>query len=192
MRFAVPTDRWPGDPVTVEKRKWDGSVSARWPAVAGVHRDGVRLWRATAGTVREHPSRGTTGRFARDEVTVDCGAGWLLTLGIDPLGATVSCRGDAVIPPVRSGPGLVTFVDLDLDLDIDPRTGEATLLDEEDLLRRAREMRYPDAVVRAAWEGIDDLWDRLRSRRWPFTAAAAAPPDARAAAPHAPRSPAQA
>jgi hypothetical protein len=112
-----------------------------------------------------------------------CGAGWLLTLFIGEGGDVVGCRADAVTAPRLSGPDLVTFIDLDLALIIDPITGEATLVDEADLVRRTREMGYPDSLVRGAWEGIADVRDRLERRRWPFAPGGGPPADRTPTAP---------
>jgi hypothetical protein len=51
--------------LTIEKRKWDGTVSARWPAELLC--DGERLvWRTAAGTRRERPRRGRSEVVERE------------------------------------------------------------------------------------------------------------------------------
>ncbi|MCU0307364.1 MAG: hypothetical protein MUE51_06265 [Thermoleophilia bacterium] len=176
--------------VTIEKRKWDGRVSARWPVLLAS--DGPRwAWWSPAGTVRARPWRDAAERLARAEVVLAGDGNWLLTVAIAPDGAPRTAVVDAILPVRCAGPDLVAFVDLDLDLTVDLARGRARLRDEDDLARNAHEMRYPAWVVDAAWRGVHDATTRLAEGRWPFgdlaAALAAAAPPASAPPPRAGR-----
>lgn len=167
---AAPPGGWTAIPVTVEKRKWDGSVSARWDARLMERRPGRWVLETPAGTLRARPRAGGARVLPHREVTVGSGGPWLVTFAYDAAGRLVAARADAVLPPAWAGPGLVTFTDLDLDLEIDVGTGASTVRDEEDLARNGAAMAYPAAVVASAWEGIREVRERLERGRWPFTA----------------------
>jgi hypothetical protein len=152
-------------PVLVEKLKWDGSVSARWPASLLVDEPGRLVWRTEEGTFRERPRRGEREVVDRHEAA---GAGrrwWVVTAWADEVGR-VRYRVDAATPAERRDEGVVAFVDLDLDLALGGE--EPVLEDREQFALRAREMGYPAEVQRGAWRGLADAAWRWRARRWPF------------------------
>ncbi len=161
-------DRVGPDRLTVEKRKWDGRVSARWRAI-GVSVPGALILHTPARTPRDHPAGGWSESLVHRELTVGCGEPWLVTAVIDAEGVTRRVYADAVLPPRRRR-GTLSFVDLDLDLEIDVATGGAALRDEDDLARRTEEMGYPDWVVAEAWAGVRAVRERLDVRAWPFDA----------------------
>jgi len=153
-------------PITVEKAKWDGSVSARWPAVLLPARPPVRAWRTARGTEIARPRKGGVERAEKDMVSVTLGGCWVVTalLGSDGRPARYEVDACAPVEPVRDG--VLRWVDLDLDLEIED--GAVRLLDQEQFRRRAVEMGYPDALCECAWEGLRDAADRSAARRWPF------------------------
>jgi len=151
-------------PVVVEKRKWDGSVSARWPARL-LDDDPDRLvWVTEAGTCRDRLRRGEREVVDRREATAAGSAWWVVTAWADDEGR-VRYEVDAATPALRDD-GLVAFVDLDLDLSLGD--GEARLEDEDQFARRSREMGYPAEVRHGARAGLADAARRWRSKRWPF------------------------
>jgi protein associated with RNAse G/E len=153
-------------PITVEKAKWDGSVSARWPALLLPARAPVLMWRTAAGTAIARPRKETVERAEHDMVSVTAGGCWVATALLGPDGRPASYEVDACAPvePVRDG--LLRYVDLDLDLEIDD--AEIRLLDQEQFRRRAVEMGYPDDVRECAWAALRDAAERYGARRWPF------------------------
>ncbi|WP_217914484.1 DUF402 domain-containing protein [Miltoncostaea marina] len=152
--------------VTVEKRKWDGSVSARWRAALLSAPPGPWLWRTPAGTRREHPRRGETETVAHDEVAAACDEWWVVTATLGPGGAVEGWTVDAALPVEAAGADVVAFVDLDLDLAV--AGGRVRLEDEDDFHRRAREMGYPEEVCSGAWGGLRDAVRRHAAGEWPF------------------------
>ena len=92
---CLPASRHPpavsGRPLIIEKRKWDGSVSARWTAL--FHRDGARLtWRTPVGTTRSHPRTGRQETTEHLEVSATCGDGWIATAVLDADGRLRATR----------------------------------------------------------------------------------------------------
>jgi hypothetical protein len=157
-------DRW----VTVEKRKWDGQVSARWRALLTAAPPDSWRWCSPAGTPRERPWRDRTDVLRQREVSVGGLGHWLLTVRLGDDGRPEGAEADAILPVQESAPGLVSFVDLDLDLELDLDGGGAALQDLDDFRERAASMGYPPWVQRAAWKGLWDLKRRLAGGRWPF------------------------
>jgi hypothetical protein len=155
-----------GVPITVEKAKWDGSVSARWPALLLPADPPVQTWRTAAGTAIERPRKGTVERAEQDQVSVTAGGCWLVTALLGPDGRPDAYEVDACAPVEPARDGRLRFVDLDLDLELDD--GRITLLDQEQFVRRAAEMGYPDAIRDCAWAALRDAADRYAARRWPF------------------------
>lgn len=155
-----------GIPITVVKAKWDGSVSARWPALLVHAPPAVRAWRTAAGTAIERPRKETVERAAQDMISLTAGGCWVVTALLGPDGRPDAFEADACAPvePVRDG--VLRYVDLDLDLELDD--GEVRLLDQEQFVRRAAEMGYPDEMRDCAWAALRDVADRYAARRWPF------------------------
>ena len=153
-------------PITVEKAKWDGSVSARWPALLLPARPPVTAWRTASATAIERPRKGTVERAEQDQLSLTAGGCWVTTALLAPDGRPETYEVDACAPvePVRDG--ILRFVDLDLDLELDD--GAIRLLDQEQFMRRAAEMGYPDALRDCAWAALRDAADRYAARRWPF------------------------
>jgi hypothetical protein len=150
---------------TIEKRKWDGTVSARWPA--DMRADGEHLvWRTAAGTRRERPRKGTTETVEREERSATCGAGWVVTAVVDGAGALVRYEVDATLGGERPWRDLFVFMDIDLDLEI--AGDEETVQDLIQFARRRETMDYPPLLLGAALSGLDDALGRSRAGRWPF------------------------
>jgi len=157
FRVASTTIRGVVTDVVIEKRKWDGSVSARWPA--RLDEDGARtVWRTPAGTLRLHPRTGREEVVERLEVAATCGRGWIVSAIVDGDGGLV--RGEAVRD------GVLAFIDIDLDLDI--RGGEAVVRDLIEFAERREEMGYPPGLLSSAVIALDDALGRHRRGEWPF------------------------
>jgi hypothetical protein len=174
-----------GRPVVIEKRKWDGSVSSRWPAL--LRREGDRVLLFTpAGTRRAHPRRGEEEVTARDEHAASAGRGWIATAVIGDGGEVVRYAVDATVGDERERDGVFAFVDLDIDLAIDG--GDVEVRDLGQFAERRRAMGYPDAVMRAALRSIDEARGLHAAGRWPFDGslgrAGGRNPPARGSLPH--------
>ena len=154
--------------IVVEKRKWDGSVSARWTAWALDAPDGCLAWATPAGTARDRPRRGTADVIPHDQVTVAPGGWWLVTAHGDGDGGVDHYLIDAALPPERPEPGRVGFVDLDLDLRFPGDGSAGELEDLEQFHERARTMGYPESVCAGAWEGLARAHQAYVRGAWPF------------------------
>jgi len=152
-------------PVVIEKRKWDGSVSARWAALFA--RDGERMtWITPAGTIRRRPRRGGDDTTALLEVSATNGTGWIVTAVLDAEGRLSRYDVDATDGGEAERDGVLAFIDLDLDLrltDVGPAV--------EDLIEfalRREEMGYPPGLLSRAVLALDDALTRHWHGAWPF------------------------
>lgn len=151
--------------IRVEKRKWDGTVSARTPAVLLAGGE-APIWRVAPGARRERPRRGTAEPVRLEEVSVAGGAAWWIATARIAGGRVLAYHVDAALPARLGADGVLRFCDLDLDLVAD--VSGVRVRDADVLARRAGEMGYPDAVVRGAWAGLADARHRLAAGAWPF------------------------
>jgi hypothetical protein len=158
-------------PITVEKAKWDGSVSARWPALLLPARAPVQSWRTAAGTAIERPRKGTVERAEREQLAVTAGGCWVVTAQLGTDGRPGAYEVDACAPVEPARDGVLRFIDLDLDLELED--GGIRLLDREQFRRRAAEMGYPDPMRDCAWAALRDAAERYLAGRWPFDGALA-------------------
>jgi len=150
----------------IEKRKWDGTVSARWAAQLASRPPSVWSWRTVAGTIRERPRRGGLEVVAQEEFSIAGRGWWVLTAFLGADGRAERLKVDAATPVTAQPDPLLWFCDLDIDLQID---GSAVVVCDEDvLLRRAREMAYPQEVCCRARAALDDVTARYLAQRWPF------------------------
>jgi protein associated with RNAse G/E len=156
----------PPTAITVEKAKWDGSVSARWRAVLLPAQGAIQRWRTSAGTLVERPRRGDLERAGHDSVSVTAGTWWVVSAVLDGEGRPAAYEVDACTPVAPCRDGVLRFLDLDIDLELTDES--AALLDQEEFRRHAVEMGYPDRVRRCALIGLRDALQRFCSRRWPF------------------------
>lgn len=157
------------DRVVIEKRKWDGTVSARWAARLVSRPPSVWSWRTDVGTIRERPRLDGLEVVANEEVSLAGRGWWVLTAVLGPDRDIERMKVDAATP-VTAGPDrLIWFCDLDIDLQIDG--GALTLRDQDVMLRRAREMSYPQSVCRRAHAALDEVTECFVARRWPFDGA---------------------
>jgi hypothetical protein len=156
-----------GELISVEKRKWDGSVSTREAARLLDGDSSVLAWRVSAGTRRERPRRGDTVLVEQDEL-------WLALPDL-PI---VLCsfltaengveRQDlhAAWQPIGLNTGVLGWIDLDLDVAVENHSVE--LLDEQTFMKNASTMHYPDHVVRTAWVAVAAVTARFINGDWPF------------------------
>jgi hypothetical protein len=151
--------------VLIEKRKWDGSVSARWEAE--LRRDDGRIVFVTPpGTRRERPRSGDVEVTRCLEVSGSAGAGWIVTAVAGDDGTLVRYEVDATVGDEARQGGVFAFVDLDLDLEI--AGGEARVEDLMDFAERRRSMGYPPGLLTHATAALDDALARWRGGAWPF------------------------
>jgi len=153
----------------VEKRKWDGTVSARSVSRLVSRQGSVWCWRTEIGTIRERPRLGALEVLTQDELSVAGQGWWVLTAFLDPDGGIERMKADAATPVAAETDRLLSFIDLDLDLQIEGST--VIVRDEDVMVRRAREMGYPPDVCRRARAALDDVAARWATHRWPFDGA---------------------
>jgi hypothetical protein len=152
-----------GTPVIVEKRKWSGPPSARWPARLLRGEKGRMVLLTEAGARRERPRRGRVELARDDEVAASTGGWWIATR----VGGRPEWKVDACTPLSAGPDGVVRFVDLDVDLRLGPgpRVAVADVLQG---VRRATSWRYPPTYVLRALAGLADALARRVLGRWPF------------------------
>jgi hypothetical protein len=151
--------------VTIEKRKWDGSISARWPA--RLQRDGGRLtWRTPPGTERTRPRKGRTETTEHLEVSATCGEGWIVTAFIGDEGEVMRYEVDATTGDEVDQDGVVAFIDLDVDMEIED--GAVEVNDLVEFAERREQMGYPPGMLSAIVVALDRALDRHRRGDWPF------------------------
>lgn len=149
----------------IEKRKWDGTVSARWEAE--LRRDGDRVVFVTpAGTRRERPRTGEVEVTRRREASASGGAGWIVTAFAAGDGEPARYTVDATMGDERPSGGMFAFIDLDLDLEI--ADGEVVVEDLLQFAQRRRTMGYPAGLLTHAAAALGDALDRHRRGAWPF------------------------
>jgi hypothetical protein len=152
--------------VTVEKLKWDGTVSARSTGWLLDDDDDGRCWLLPAGLRRERPRLRRIERPVADTIFLAAGAWWIVSGQLHADGWITRYTVDAALSPSAPIDDLLQWIDLDLDLVFDD--GSFHLLDENDFVRRARTMGYPPEVRDGAWSGIHDAVQRWASGEWPF------------------------
>jgi hypothetical protein len=155
--------------VRIEKRKWDGTVSARWQADLRRDAGGRIVFVTPPGTRRERPRRGDVEVTRCLEVSGSHGAGWLVTAVVGADGVPVRFEVDATVGDERPRGGVFAFVDLDLDLEI--AGGEPAVEDLAEFAERRRTMGYPPGLLTHAVTALDDALDRYRRGAWPFDGA---------------------
>jgi hypothetical protein len=155
-----------GARIAIEKRKWDGTISARSAGWLLEDLDGARCWLVPAGTAEERPGLGRVEHPAADTICVAAGAWWIVSVKLGPGGEIGPYRVDAGLSPGRPYEGVLRWVDLDLDLILDG--GDVELRDHADFRKRARTMAYPPEVREGAWAGIRDAVVRHAAGEWPF------------------------
>lgn len=160
--------RTSGRAVSVEKLKWSGAVSARWPARLVRAEPGCLCLLTARGELRERPSRGVVETVEQHELAVAGEGWWVVTATLTPDGQVLRYKVDVATPAAWAGPRRVRFVDLDLDLAFASADGEVRLLDEDVFAQRAAALRYPRRVREGALGGVLDARRRVEERRWPF------------------------
>lgn len=149
----------------IEKRKWDGSVSARWTADFARHGDRV-VWTTPIGTVRERPRRGGAEVTRLGEVSASRCTGWIVTALQTADRQLVRYEVDATAGGEAERDGVFAFVDLDLDLEIE---GDTTVVkDLIEFVERRALMGYPPDLLRRAAESLEEARLLHARARWPF------------------------
>jgi protein associated with RNAse G/E len=152
--------------IRVEKRKWDGSVSAIERARL-VSTDGTVVWVVPAGSERQHPRTGVVERTAQDEVWAAVPSEWwVLCARVGPDRSVTDYVLHAAAPFEVPAPGVLRWIDLDLDFEVHGST--LAVEDETQFHDHARTMAYPTDVVRGAWSAISEIAARYTTGQWPF------------------------
>jgi hypothetical protein len=156
-----------GKLILVEKRKWDGSVSAREEALLLESETRCLAWRVRAGTRRERPARGGSERVEQDELWLSPSEVPVVLCSYLTAENTVeSYELHAACEATVMEADLLSWIDLDLDVILED--GNVNVVDEATFMEHARTMHYPERVVRAAWSGIAAVAPRFVNHEWPF------------------------
>jgi hypothetical protein len=153
--------------VAVEKRKYDGTVSARVDGELLPTTNGAIGWLVRAGAARSHPTKGTVEQVPADEVWVARpGEWWVLCAKVGGDRTIDEYVLHAATPFEAPAGGDIAWVDLDLDFEVHGQ--RSALEDETQFHEHARAMAYPDDVVVGAWSGISALAPCFTTGAWPF------------------------
>ena len=153
----------------VEKRKWDGTLSAVVPAtlVDAPSRRGAVAWLIRAGTERRRPAKGDAEIVTHDELWLAVSTEWWVLCGRTDDGGHVTEYVVHAAAPFEPPDGeLLRWIDLDLDFQV--HGDDVALEDEAQFHEHARSMSYPDEVVRGAWSGISGVAPHYTTGEWPF------------------------
>jgi len=154
--------------VRVEKRKWDGSVSAV-DIARRLHVPGESwAWFVVAGSRRERPSAGSIEVVDSDELWVAVPGEWWVLCAYADTGHSLNGYKVHASAPFKPPPPHDQIRWIDLDLDFDIFGDDVWLEDEAQFHDHARSMGYPDYVVRGAWSGISTIAARYTNGDWPF------------------------
>ena len=154
--------------VRVEKRKWDGTVSAMDNGEPLTVPGDISVWLIRAGSRRERPRSGESELVASNELWVAVpGQWWVLCGYLDVDRSFNGYKVHASAPfEVPSSADEIVWIDLDLDFEVSGN--EVEIEDEAQFHDHARTMGYPDEVVRGAWSGISTIAARYTTGEWPF------------------------
>lgn len=156
-----------GEPVRVEKRKWDGSVASVEVAELLEASPDATVWHLAAGTERQRPRKGTSEIVDREELWLAVeGQWWVLCAHVGDDRSVEELVLHAAAPFAPGDDGLIRWIDLDLDFEV--RGDHLSLEDEAQFHAHARTMSYPDEVVRGAWAGVSAIAARYTTGEWPF------------------------
>jgi len=150
----------------IEKRKWDGSLSAACDGKLLERTGGVVAWHLPAGTVRERPSRGEVEVLTDDELWLAVPGEWWVLCAHSAQGRVTEFVLHAAAPFQMPSTQCVLWTDLDLDFEV--RGNDIAVEDEAQFHEHAQSMSYPDEVVRGAWSGISTIAPRYTTGEWPF------------------------
>jgi hypothetical protein len=154
--------------VRVEKRKWDGSVSAVDTAYSLAVPDDMSAWLILAGSRRERPGSGATEVVECDELWVAVPGEWWVLCGYTDTARSLTGYKVHATAPFEAPRTDDEIVWLDLDLDFEIHGDDVALQDEGQFHDHARTMGYPDHIVRGAWSGISTIAARYTNGDWPF------------------------
>jgi protein associated with RNAse G/E len=152
--------------VRIEKRKWDGTLSAVYDGALLERTGGVVAWWVPAGTVRSKPAREEVEVVADDEIWLAVPGEWWVLCARSEQGTVNDCVLHAAAPFQIPAADRVLWTDLDLDFEV--RGSEIAVEDEVQFHEHAKSMAYPDEVVRGAWSGISAIAPRYTTGEWPF------------------------
>ena len=152
--------------VTVESRKYDGSLGRSWSARL-VRREGPLV--VLDGTFSEevrHPLLGTIQSGTRS-VEFYWEDRWYSVFRFHEPGGRLRNFYCNVNTPARFDGHVLGYVDLDIDVLVWPDF-TLSVLDVEEFEEHAARYGYPEAVVRGARAALDELLGLIGQRRFPF------------------------
>ena len=166
--------------VTVDSRKYDGSIDKRWRGGYLARPDGVLEVHAPAGTAIES-YRGPLVAAAPFVLLTWPGRDFNVVLMYQPARPNALrsyycnvVREVEVRLDSASGPRLAQ-VDMDLDLIVAPDLGSARLDDQAEFEEHRSRWGYPPEAVAAAWGAVAELRGMVAARAYPFDGSEAGP-----------------
>jgi protein associated with RNAse G/E len=161
----------------VRSLKYDGSLNYEWPGQVVWEDHAGFIWFTPAGAPFTRPS-GTTpvpydwiGRVWYDHwYMVDAS---LLPVAVAGVAGVVHHYYCNIGAPGGWEDDIYRFVDLDLDVTIFP-DGRSELLDEDEFAAHQVRFGYPDEVIAASWQSVDDVLALAEVRATPFDGSLAA------------------
>lgn len=166
--------------LTVDSRKYDGSIDKRWRGGYLTRMDGVVEVHAPAGTQIES-YRGSLVAAAPFVLLTWPGRDYNVVLMYQPAPPqplrSYYCnvvREVEVGLELPDGPRLGQ-VDMDLDLIVTPDLNSVRLVDQAEFDEHRYRWGYSPAAVAAAWQAVSELKEMIASRAYPFDGSEAGP-----------------
>ena len=153
----------------VEKRKWDGTVSAVDHGARAVAAPPSTIaWFVPRGSERNRPSvpDAAVPHTEHDELWLASTEDWWVLCAQADAERIVALVLHAAAPVEQATGDTLVWIDLDLDFEV--HGDDVGLEDEAEFHRHAVTMAYPHETIRGAWQGISELAARYTMEEWPF------------------------
>lgn len=151
--------------ITVNSRKFDGSIRRSWNCELIEHRDSLLICVGEFDTEVQHPD---LGRIAKGTISYEYF--WLdrwynIFRFHEPSGEFRNFYGNITMPPKFDG-AVIDYVDLDIDILVRPAS-DPLVLDIEDYEENSKEFEYPDSVRSKVDESLAELLKVFQQRDMP-------------------------
>ena len=153
-------------PLRVERRAYDGELTAYWDARLLRRRSKLLVWHAPPLTPIIYPRRGFNTPLRRHEL------GWVWTDRRYTVAVELTQGGELeravcrVCLPPSVAPGVVSIVELGLTLTVEP--GPEVTVEDDEFQERAADFGYPPQLRADAWAAIEELRGLLAEGSGPF------------------------
>jgi uncharacterized protein len=153
--------------ITVNSRKYDHTVRRSWDCELISFDESLLVLKGLFENEVVHPDLGCieAGTISHEYFWFDR---WFNVFRFEePNGALRNFYGNICMPPSFDG-NTLDYVDLDIDIVVWPDQTRQ-ILDEEEFAQNAKRWSYPDTVIGAAEEGLDELLKMAASHQFPFS-----------------------